>query len=182
MAVDRVERLLMAVTEALNAAKIDYAVIGGNAVAAWIATVDEDAVRATKDVDLLVRRPDLPRLTEALRPVNLVPVEVLGVHMFVDREKPSPKSGAHLVFAGEKIRPEYHHSAPNPSQSRSFPRGVRVIDLPALVAMKLQAFRSIDRAHVEDLLAVGLIDENVRMSLPADLGERLRAIESSASG
>jgi hypothetical protein len=48
--------------------------------------------------------------------------------------------------------------------------------------MKLQAFRSIDRAHVEDLLAVGLIDENVRMSLPADLGERLRAIESSASG
>jgi hypothetical protein len=47
------ERLLRA-TAALNGAGVPYAVVGGNAVASWVATVDEGAVRNTRDVDLLV--------------------------------------------------------------------------------------------------------------------------------
>jgi hypothetical protein len=54
------ERLLRA-TVALNQAGIPYAVVGGNAVASWAATVDEGAVRNTRDVDLLVRRSDRNR-------------------------------------------------------------------------------------------------------------------------
>jgi hypothetical protein len=42
------ERLLRA-TAALNQAGIDYAVVGGNAVACWVATIDEGAVRTTRD-------------------------------------------------------------------------------------------------------------------------------------
>ena len=38
---------------ALNQAGIPYAVVGGNAVASWVATVDAGAVRNTRDVDLL---------------------------------------------------------------------------------------------------------------------------------
>src|SRR5262249_14080766 len=38
MAVDRVEHLLKLVTSALNEARIPYAVIGGNAGAAWVAS------------------------------------------------------------------------------------------------------------------------------------------------
>jgi hypothetical protein len=34
-------------------------VAGGNAVAAWVATVDPSAVRNTQDVDILLRRADL---------------------------------------------------------------------------------------------------------------------------
>src|SRR5207247_11371196 len=90
MAVSRVERLLRKVAKALDRAKIPYAVVGGNAIAAWVATVDADAVRATKDVDVLVRRADLAAITEALRPVGLIPAEVLGVVMFLDRRRPSP--------------------------------------------------------------------------------------------
>jgi hypothetical protein len=41
------ERLLRA-TQALEAAGIPYAVAGGNAVASWVATVDEGAVRTTR--------------------------------------------------------------------------------------------------------------------------------------
>jgi len=59
--------------------------------------------------------------------------------------------------------------------------GFRLIDLSALAAMKLQAYRFIDRAHIQDLLGVGLIDDAVRASLPDDLLERLRVIESSAT-
>src|SRR5439155_12181977 len=114
MAVSRVERLLRKVAKALDRAQIPYAVVGGNAVAAWVATVDEDAVRATKDVDILVRRADLAAITEALQPMELMPVEVLGVSMFVDRVRPSPKAGVHLIFANERIRADYVHAAPDP--------------------------------------------------------------------
>ena len=60
-AVAKVRERLLRATSALNAAGIPYAVVGGNAVASWVATVDEGAVRNTRDVDLLVRRADLPK-------------------------------------------------------------------------------------------------------------------------
>lgn len=44
-AVAKVRDRLLRVTAALNQAGIPYAVVGGNAVASWVATVDEGAVR-----------------------------------------------------------------------------------------------------------------------------------------
>jgi len=45
MAVQRVEALLRRVTGALDAAGIPYAVVGDNAVAAWVASVNASAGR-----------------------------------------------------------------------------------------------------------------------------------------
>jgi hypothetical protein len=179
MAVERVEELLRKVTKALNAAEVPYAIVGGNAVAAWVATVDEGAVRATKDVDILLRRDDLARVAEVMHPLGLVPVEVLGVQMFVDERHPSPKTGVHVVFARERIRPHYAHTAPDATQSVR-QGDTSVIDLGALVEMKLQSYRYIDRAHLQDLMAVGLITEEIKAALPPDLRERLQAIVDSA--
>ncbi len=176
MAVDRVERLLTDVTRALDDAGVAYAVIGGNAVAAWVATVDPAATRATKDVDLLVRREDLSRMEEVMRVLDMIPVEVLGVHMFVDRHQPNPKLGVHLVFAGEIIRPHYRHPAPDPANAHRSAVGFMVVKIAELVKMKLQAFRAIDRAHVEDLIRVGLIGVTVVAELPDDLRERLEQV------
>src|SRR3954466_13888419 len=69
-AVAKVRERLLRATRALNEAGIPYAVAGGNAVASWVATVDEGAVRNTRDVDLLVRRTDLPAVTAALEKVG----------------------------------------------------------------------------------------------------------------
>ena len=179
LAINRVEKLLRKVSRALDKAKIPYAVVGGNAVAAWVATVDEDAVRATKDVDVLVRRPDLAAIIDALRPCGLMHVEVMGIHRFVDRRRPSPKSGVHLLFAGEKVRPEYVHSAPDPASASRGTAGVMVIDLPGLVLMKLQANRDIDRAHLRDMLSVGLITQPIVAGLPADMRPRLQQIRAT---
>ncbi len=52
-----------------------------------------------------------------------------------------------------------------------------MLDLPALVRMKLTSSRDIDRVHVADMLSVGLIDDRVRRSLPAELAERLSQVE-----
>ncbi len=179
MAVERVERLLANVARALDGAGIEYAVIGGNAVAAWVSTVDEGAVRATKDVDLLVRPEDLSAIDEALRPLNLVRVEVLGVHMYVDREAPNPSLGVHLVLANQKIRPEYRYPAPDPKSSARLGAGFRIMDLAELTCMKLQAYRRIDQVHIEDLLRVGLIDAELVSRLPDDLRDRLLHIRDT---
>jgi len=143
--------------------------------------VDEDAVRATKDVDILTRRDSLPAMTQVLRGIDLVPTEAMGVHMFVERENPSPKRGVHVVIANEKIRPRYAHPAPDVANAVRSASGFMVIDLPSLVIMKLQSYRPIDQAHLIDMLSVNLIGEDVERAIPGDLKPRLDEIRAKSN-
>ena len=176
MAMWRVEELLRKTTEALNASAVPYAVVGGNAVAAWVTTVDPDAVRATKGVDILARRDDLAQIADVLLQVGFVRDDVLGVTVFINKEDPSPKRGLHVVIANERIRAHYAHPAPNISDINKDIAAYPVVDLHALVAMKLQSFRPIDQAHIVDLKGVGLITPTLIAKLPADLQERLKQV------
>ncbi len=69
-AVEKVKDRLRRVTQALNAANIPYAIIGGNAVQHWVAQVDESVVRNTQDVDIILNEPDLDRAIEVLGKVG----------------------------------------------------------------------------------------------------------------
>src|SRR5687767_14306810 len=106
-AVAKVRDRLLRATAVLNQAGLPYAVVGGHAVASWVATVDEGAVRNTRDVDLLVRRADLPVLTTALEGAGFVRADVLDVAMFLDGPNAKPSESIHLLFAGEKVRAEH---------------------------------------------------------------------------
>ena len=176
MAVDRIERRLRKVAAALDAAGIPYAVCGGNAVAAWVARVDPGATRATKDVDLLVSQADEPRIAEVMRSLGFERRDLRRLILFIDPEEPSTKSGVHLVWADTLIRPSYLARSPSVHETVQDPAGFRVLDLAPLVRMKLTSFRDIDRVHLADLKDVGLIDDAVRASLPADLRLRLDQI------
>lgn len=55
-AVEKVRERLLRATDALDRAGVPYAVVGGNAVAAWIARADDGGIRNTPDVDVLLRR------------------------------------------------------------------------------------------------------------------------------
>jgi len=179
MAVERVERRLRRVTEALNAAGIRYAVIGGNAVAVWVAKADPSATRTTVDVDLLVDQSDLEAVTRVFtEALKFTRHDLRRLVLFTDPDEPSKRSGVHLVWAGRKVLPSYAHPAPNVDESVFEPQhGFSVLDLAALVRMKLTSFRDIDRVHIGDMLSVGLIDATVQNSLPSDLLERLKQIE-----
>ena len=179
MAIERVEKLLRDTTRALDAAGVLYAVVGGNAVAEWVSSVDEYMVRFTKDVDVLIRRSDLPNVSRALAGTNLVQAEVLQVTVFVDKEDPKPSRGVYLVMGNEKIRAHYAHPAPDPDRAVRLKSGYRVIDLEGLLATKLQSFRDIDRAHIRDLMAANLISPDIQNALPSDLRERLEQIKAS---
>jgi hypothetical protein len=177
-AVDAVRERACRVTAALDRAEIRHAVVGGNAVAAWVARVDVEAVRNTKDVDLLVRREDFPRVIEAVQTVGFVYRNVNGVDLFLDGPEGSVRSAIHVVFALEKVRPDYALPAPDVTESEAGPE-FTIVALDALVRMKLTSFRLTDQVHLHDLLEVGLIDENWRDRFPPELGARLRELIDS---
>src|SRR3954464_7984323 len=112
LAMEDVSNRLTRITVALDAATVAYALVGGQAVALWVATKDPAAVRTTKDVDVLLRREDLPRARAAAAAVALDYFEVMGVGMFLERSDPNPRKAVHLLWAGEKVRPEYPLPSP----------------------------------------------------------------------
>jgi hypothetical protein len=180
MAVERVEQRLIRVTAALNAASVRYAVIGGNAVAVWVAKADSSATRSTVDVDLLVNQADLDEVTAAFDGLGFKRHDLCRLILFTDPDEPSRRSGVHLVWANQKVLPSYAHPAPSVEEGVFDPQqGFWVLDLGALGRMKLTSFRDIDRVHVADLASVGQIDDRIRAALPPDLMERLRAVEDT---
>ena len=56
MVLDEVTDRLQRIVGAFEAAGVEYALVGGQAVALWVATKDPSAVRTTKDVDILPAR------------------------------------------------------------------------------------------------------------------------------
>src|SRR5579872_6414117 len=104
MAAEKVKERLRRATRALDAAKVEYAVVGGNAVAERVARIDEDAVRNTKDVDLLVRREDFLSVRTALESAGFIYHHLLDIEVFIDGPEGKPSGGVHLLFAGEKVK------------------------------------------------------------------------------
>src|SRR5262245_28323493 len=97
MAVDDVTRRLERIAAALGREGLPFAFVGGQAVALWVATKNPAAVRTTKDVDLLIRRADLPAARRAALSAGMDYFEVLGVGMFLEQSDPNPRKAVHLV-------------------------------------------------------------------------------------
>src|SRR4051794_2281328 len=138
-AVERVRDRLRRATAALEAAGVPYAVIGGNAVAAWVATVDPAAVRNTQDVDILLRREDLDAVGRGMAAAGFVRCEVSGVEMFLDGPVAGRREAVHIIIAGEKVRPTSLAPAPDVTESTK-PESFSLVALEALVRMKLTSF------------------------------------------
>ena len=174
-AVEKVRERLLRATRALDKANIPYAVVGGNAVAAWVSTVDESAVRNTRDVDVLLRRGDLERTKVALETVGFLYCNVASLDVFLDGPTASAKDAVHIVFASEFFRDGEPVAIPDVSASDRAP-GWNLVPLEALVQIKLTAFKDKDRTHLRDLIDVGLVDRSWLSRLEPVLSERLREI------
>ncbi|MGI8908012.1 MAG: hypothetical protein ACR2IE_16160 [Candidatus Sumerlaeaceae bacterium] len=177
----QLERLLRA-SKALDEAGLLYGIVGGQAVAAHVSTVDPDAVRSTRDVDMLIRRDDLSQIKLALASAGFHYRHVAGLDMFLDGPHGKPSSGIHLVFAGERVRAENKTAAPNITETLQSQSGFKVITLDALVRMKLTSYRLKDQVHLQDLIGVGLIDGSWPALYPSPLRERLQAVIDNPDG
>lgn len=180
-AVGKVYERLLRATAALEQAGIAYAVAGGHAVAAWVARIDESATRNTRDVAILIRRADLEAVKRALENAGFLYRHSAGVDLFLDGPEAKARDAVHIVFAGEKVRP--HEPLPNPDVTDAeLADRFRVLSLPALVRVKLTAFRDKDRTHLRDLLDVGLIDAAWTARLPPELAARLQTLIDTPEG
>lgn len=180
-AVNKVRERLLRATAALDRSGVKYAVIGGNAVGNWVARVDESAVRFTQDVDILIEREDLPHAIQALEAEGFIYRYVARIDMFLDGPGAKARDAVHVIFAGEKVRPEYVAPAPHVSESeRTDP--YQVLSLEALVRMKLTSYRDKDRTHLRDLIDVGLVDATWIGRLPSELAGRLQMLLDTPDG
>src|SRR5262245_6396137 len=186
-AVEKVRERLLRASAALREAGVPYAVVGGNAVAAWGSRVDEAAVRNTRDRDLLLRRADLVAPKAALAPAGFVyrRIAMLGqpgsMDAFLDGPTASVRDAIHIVPAGERVHPDDLLPAPDITEAEDGD-AFRLVTLEALVRMKLVAFRDRDRTHLRDLIELGLVDESWMQRVPPELRFRLGQLLANPQG
>ncbi len=183
--VEKVRRRLIRATKALEAAGVPYAVIGGNAVAAWVSRVDDSVVRNTRDVDILLRREDLEAAKAAMEKAGFQHRSVGGkgrIEMFLDGPGAKASEGVHIIFADEKVDDEALEPSPSIDEVDQQPGEFRLVALEALVRMKLTSFRDKDRVHLRDMLEIGQIDESWLERVPESLRERLQDLLDDPNG
>ena len=180
-AVEKVRERLDRACRALEESQVPYAVNGGHAVAAWVATIDDGAVRNTRNVDLLLREEDLSRAEDALLRVGFHRDAVMGVTVFLDGPDGKPSQGIHVLLAGRKVRESYATPAPDTDEI-TLTDSKRIVDLSELVGMKLNSYRDKDRTHLRDLIGVGLISKGWPARFPPPLAERLQALLDDPDG
>jgi len=173
LAVEKVQERTLRATQSLKSAGIPYAVAGGNAVAAWVARVDRAAVRNTQDVDILIRRSDFEAAKQALESHGFFYQLIFGGDCFLDRPDGNPRDSVHILFAGEKVKPD--DLLPNAEITEREPaEQYDILQLESLVRMKLNSHRLKDRVHLLDMISIGLVDESWIPKFPQPLADRLQ--------
>ena len=160
---------------------VPYELIGGLAVLVHVEEADPEHTTLTRDVDLMIRREDLERVKEAAAVRGFRFRHAAGVDMLLYGETNSAKNAVHLIFSGEKVRP--NQASPNPpiapEKKRIQGGEVMVIPVADLVRMKLSSFRDKDRVHVRSMDAAGLITSEVEAKLPTELQIRLQHVRDT---
>jgi len=117
----------------------------------------------------------------ALEDVGFLFRQSAEVTMFLDGPEAKARDAVHVVFAGEKVRPEYPEPVPNIDCCELI-QDIRTLPLQDLVRMKLTSFRDKDRVHLRDMLDVGLIDSTWLDRFSPELTRRLRSLIDTPDG
>ena len=172
---DRVELRLRKTISILEASGIPFAIVGGNAVRIWVAQVDPGAVRATNDVDVLIRPEDLENVKRVMAENGYHYRKAAGLDMFLEGEADSVRYAIHVVLANRMVK--QNDFEPNPDvEPTEYGDGIRTLPLERLVRMKLNSFRLKDQVHLLDMIHVGLLDESWITKFPKTLSDRLRLL------
>ncbi len=101
--------------------------------------------------------------------------------MFLVGPDAKARDAVHIIFADERVRPDYRLPSPSVDESE-VSADFRLVSLDALVRMKLTSFRDKDRVHIRDLISVGLVDERWILRVSPSLRDRLQAMLDDPDG
>lgn len=93
----------------------------------------------------------------------------------LDGPEARAREAVHVLFAGEKVKPDYPTATPQLDEVNR-EGDFCVVALEALVRMKLTSYRRKDQVHLLDLAEVGLIDMTWCEKFIPSLAERLREL------
>lgn len=173
--------ILHKITEPLTAEGIPHELIGGLAVLIHVEETDPAHSMLTRDVDLMICRSDLERVVDIAVKHGFRFRHAAAMDMLLFGETDSAKNAVHLIFSGEKVRP--NQATPNPAiapeKKHIHGKEVLVIPVADLVRMKLSSYRDKDRVQIRSMDAAGLIKPEVERALPKDLQVRLEHIRGT---
>ena len=143
----------------LARSRVSYALVGG------VAVIHHGYERTTRDIDLLLDRAGVGRVAPLLH--------AAGFEASSERRWRHRSTGVDvdLLLAGEPM-PRERDRYPHPDDVGRSPRESDIVDLPALMALKLQAGRFRDEADVVELLQ--RLDESEYLNVEAALAPELR--------
>lgn len=173
--------MLEKIARPLMAAGLPHELIGGLAVLVHVEEAAPEYSVLTRDVDLMIRRSDLPQVQEiaSQHGFRFRPTAGLDILLYGDADR--ARNSIHLIFSEERVRPD--QAEPNPAihPEKKTILGVEVFVIPVvdLVRMKLSAWRDKDRVHIRSLDAACLITAEVERALSHELRERLRHVRET---
>jgi hypothetical protein len=105
----------------------------------------------------------------------------MGVDCLIDGPDGSPRNAVHLLYAGEKVRPQYITPSVEVSEIEHA-EDYDIVTLEALVRMKLNSFRRKDQLHLLDFISIGLVDATWLSNLLPQHAERLQQLLDDPEG
>lgn len=158
-----------------------HELVGGLAVLVHVEEADPEHSVLTRDVDLMIQRSDLDRVKELASQNGMHFRHTAGLDMLLPSEATRARHAVHLIFTGERVRPNQIEPNPaiRPERKTILDAQVLVIPVADLVRMKLSANRDKDRVHIRSLDAAGLITPEVENALLPEIQARLRHIRST---
>ena len=162
------------ITKTLHAAGVRFEIVGGVAVNAHILSLHRSRSFVTRDIDILVNRDDLGRITDAAESLGYQ-AKMVGGYTLIRPEQDLAEA-IHLIFAGEKSKSTQLSPRPalHPENKQLFDITIPVAPLMDLIRMKLNSLRPKDVIHLETLDDVGLITPVIERELSPVLQERLK--------
>lgn len=156
-----IEHRVRRIASILDNANIRYAVIGGNAVRAWVQTADPAAVRATRDVDIMIPAGKLAEVIMAAENDGMTYRHAKSVDMLLESPDGKARDAIRILQGDfEAVRLD----------------GISVVALSDLIRMKLTLNRLKDRVHLLDMIETGLIDATWPARFEGELADRLRIL------
>jgi hypothetical protein len=140
--------VLHRITDVLAEGGTPHELIGGHAVLVHVEEVDPAQSMLTRDADLMVQRSDLRKIKDAAARRGFRFRHSAGVDVLLHGDTGCAKKAVHLLFSGEKVRP--NQATPNPpiapERKRIHGKDVMVIDLQAIDAAGLNYSRGTEHA------------------------------------
>ena len=137
--------VLHRITDTLAAENIPHELIGGLAVLVHVEEADPTHATLTRDVDLMVRRADLGRIKQAAAKSGFRFRHTAGLDMLLYGHTDSAKNAVHLIFSGEKVRPNQATANPPIAPERKRIQGKEVMIIPVADLARMKDWSIQDR-------------------------------------